>query len=109
MTRLEALFFTLAPGLLLPKNNIPLPETLPLFLPLVEHEEVDSNSTSLDSKGGVSKGGTSVNVGAAFNLTMGAAYHLLVAFFNFTNDSNIRDIAHPIKGSYRRKIRACKW
>ncbi|MBF4280395.1 hypothetical protein EAY27_25270, partial [Vibrio anguillarum] len=43
-----------------------------------------------------SKVGTAVNSGAAFNLTMGAAYHLL-CFFTSLNDSNIRDIAHPIK------------
>lgn len=98
VTRLEALFFTLAPQLIAAKeNNIPLPETLPLILALAEHEEVIQIPTSLDSRrGGVSKGGTSVNVGAAFNLTMGAAYHLL-CFFTSLNDSNIRDIAHPIK------------
>ncbi|MCF7452073.1 MULTISPECIES: hypothetical protein [Vibrio] len=98
VTRLEALFFTLAPQLIAAKeNNIPLPETLPIIIDLGSHEEIIQIPTSLDSKRGrVSKGGTSVNVGAAFNLTMGTAYHLL-CFFTSLNDSNIRDIAHPIK------------
>lgn len=98
VTRLEALFFTLAPQLIAAKeNNIPLPETLPIIIDLGSHEEIIQIPTSLDSKRGrISKGGTSVNVGAAFNLTMGTAYHLL-CFFTSLNDSNIRDIAHPIK------------
>lgn len=42
-----------------------------------------------------SKRGTAVNAGAAFNLVMSAAYHLM-CFFTSLNDSNIRQIAHPI-------------
>ncbi|HHI5039897.1 TPA: hypothetical protein ACP5W0_004297 [Vibrio parahaemolyticus] len=98
VTRLEALFFTLAPQLIAAKeSNSPLPETLPLILALGEHEEVIQIPTSLEARNThVSKSGTVVNSGAAFNLTMGAAYHLL-CFFTSLNDSNIRDIAHPIK------------
>lgn len=98
VTRLEALFFTLAPQLIAAKeNNIPLPETLPLILALGEHEEVIQIPTSLEArKTHASKSSAVVNSGAAFNLTMGAAYHLL-CFFTSLNDSNIRDIAHPIK------------
>ena len=98
VTRLSHLFFTLAPQLIAAKeNNIPLPETLPIVIALGEHEEVIQIPTSLDSKQGVtSKNGTSVNSCAAFNLTMGAAYHLM-CYFTSLNDSNIRDIAHPIK------------
>ncbi|MBY6198837.1 hypothetical protein [Vibrio hangzhouensis] len=96
VTRLETLFFTLAPQLIAAKeNNTPLPEALPIIA-LGEHEEVVSIPTSLDSKwGGTSKNGTNVNTKAAFNLTMGAAYHLM-CFFTSLNDSNIRDIAYPI-------------
>lgn len=96
--RLSLLFFTLAPQLIAVKeNNIPLPETLPIIIALGEHEEVVSIPTSLDSKWGItSKDGTRVNAGAAFNLTMGAAYHLM-CYFTSLNDSNIRNIAHPIK------------
>lgn len=98
VTRLEALFFTLAPQLIAAKeNNIPLPETLPLILALGEHEEVIQILTSLEARNTYTcNSGTAVNSGAAFNLTMGAAYHLL-CFFTSLNDSNIRDIAHPIK------------
>lgn len=98
VTRLSHLFFTLAPLLIAAKeNNTPLPEELPIIIVLSEHEEIVSIPTSLDSKRGVtSKNGTTVNISAAFNLTMGAAYHLM-CYFTSLNDSNIRDIAHPIK------------
>jgi hypothetical protein len=98
VTRLSHLFFTLAPQLIAAKeNNTPLPETLPIVIALGEHEELVSIPTSLDSKSSkTSKNGTNVNYGAAFNLTMGAAYHLM-CYFTSLNDSNIRNIAHPIK------------
>lgn len=98
VTRLSHLFFTLAPQLIAAKeNNTPLPEALPLIIDLGGHEEVVQIPTSLDvTKGGSSKNGTSVNTGTAFNLTMGAAYHLM-CYFTSLNDSNIRSIAHPIK------------
>ncbi|UHJ59461.1 hypothetical protein [Vibrio furnissii] len=98
VTRLSHLFFTLAPQLIAAKeNNTPLPEALPLIIDLGEHQEVVSIPTSLDSKwGATSKDRTTVNSGAAFNLTMGAAYHLM-CYFTSLNDSNIRKIAHPIK------------
>ncbi len=98
VTRLSNLFFALAPQLIAAKeNNTPLPEALPIIIALGEHEEVVQIPTSLDTQSlGRSKSGTSVNAGAAFNLTMGAAYHLM-CFFTSLNDSNIRGIAHPIK------------
>ncbi|HHF3108980.1 hypothetical protein ACEWH9_17640 [Vibrio diabolicus] len=97
VTRLEALFFTLAPQLIAAKeNNTPLPETLPLVINLGLHEETIQIPTSLETRvAGTSKNGTAVNAGAAFNLTMGAAYHLM-CFFTSLNDTNIRHIAHPI-------------
>ncbi|PMG93948.1 hypothetical protein [Vibrio breoganii] len=97
VTRLETLFFTLAPQLIAAKeSNTPLPETLPLIIRLGLHEETVHIPTSLESRcGGRSKSGTTVNAGSAVNLTMGAAYHLM-CFFTSLNDSNIRNIAHPI-------------
>ncbi|MGR5298995.1 hypothetical protein ACPV5U_27540 [Vibrio mediterranei] len=97
VTRLEALFFTLAPQLIAAKeSNIPLPETLPLIISLGLQEEIVRIPTSLETRNtGKSKRGTAVNPGSAFNLTMGAAYHLM-CFFTSLNDSNIRNIAHPI-------------
>ncbi|MEZ9589607.1 hypothetical protein AB4302_01370 [Vibrio breoganii] len=97
VTRLETLFFTLAPQLIAAKeSNTPLPETLPLIIRLGLHEETVHIPTSLEVKRtGRSKSGTAVNSCAAFNLTMGAAYHLM-CFFTSLNDSNIRNIAHPI-------------
>ncbi|MBF4217801.1 hypothetical protein C5616_21780, partial [Vibrio anguillarum] len=89
VTRLEELFFTLTPQLIAAKeNNIPLPEKLPLIINLGSHEEMIQIPTSLDGTwGGTNKNGTNVNTGAAFNLTMGAAYHLM-CFFTSLNDSN---------------------
>ncbi|EDL54027.1 hypothetical protein VSAK1_17337 [Vibrio mediterranei AK1] len=97
VTRLETLFFTLAPQLIAAKeSNTPLPETLPLIISLGLHEETVHISTSLETRRGTrSKSGTSVNTGSAFNLTMGVAYHLM-CFFTSLNHSNVRNIAHPI-------------
>lgn len=97
VTRLETLFFTLAPQLIAAKESyIPLPEILPLIIRLGLHEETVHIPTSLESRRGHrSKSGATVNIGSAFNLTMGAAYHLM-CFFTSLNDSNIRNIAHPI-------------
>ncbi|ANQ27018.1 hypothetical protein BA894_11380 [Vibrio natriegens] len=97
VTQLETLFFTLAPQLIAAKeSNTPLPETLPLIIRLGLHEETVHVPTSLETRWGRrSKSGTSVNTGSAFNLTMGAAYHLM-CFFTSLNDSNIQNIAHPI-------------
>ncbi|NOI39114.1 hypothetical protein F0251_11785 [Vibrio sp. 070316B] len=98
VTRLEALFFSVAPQLIAAKeNNKPLPETLPLVISLGLYEETIQISTSLEvqPKSRKGKNRTAVNSGAAFNLTMGAAYHLM-CFFTSLNDSGIRNIAHPI-------------
>ena len=97
VTRLEELFFTLAPQLIAAKeSNTPLPETLPLIITFGSHEEMIQIPTSLKPRStGTTKKGNAVNIGAAFNLTMGAAYHLM-CYFTSLNDSNIRDIAHPI-------------
>ncbi|HCM1373079.1 TPA: hypothetical protein N2926_002145 [Vibrio parahaemolyticus] len=98
VTRLSNLFFALAPQLIAAKeNNTPLPEALPIIIVLGEYKEVVQVPTSLDTQSlGRSKSGITVNASAAFNLTMGAAYHLM-CFFTSLNDSNIRGIAHPIK------------
>lgn len=95
--RLEALFFTLAPQLIAAKeSSTPLPDTLPLIISLGLNEETLQIPTSLEVRKGVpKKNGTAVNPASAFNLAMGAAYHLM-CFFTSLNDSNIRQIAHPI-------------
>ncbi len=97
VTRLEALFFTLAPQLIAAKeSNTPLPETLPLIISLGLYEETVQIPTSLEVQARrAGKNGTAVNAASAFNLTMGAAYHLM-CFFTSLNDGNIRNIAHPI-------------
>ncbi|EAS62253.1 hypothetical protein VAS14_23178 [Vibrio angustum S14] len=91
VARLSNVFFALATQLIAAKeNNTPLPETLPIVIALGEHEEVVQIPTSLNTKvRSRKKDGTAVNTGAAFNLTMGAAYHLM-CFFTSLNDGNIR-------------------
>ncbi|WP_330959872.1 hypothetical protein [Photobacterium sp. 53610] len=90
ITRLSDLFFTLAPQLIAAKqDNLALPYKLPMTIGVGEHKEMLTIPTSLNSKKG------KVNHASAFNLTMGAAYHLL-CYFTSLNDSVVRDIAHPI-------------
>jgi hypothetical protein len=97
ITRLSNLFFTLAPQLIAAKKqNLILPDAFPISINLGEYQEIISIKTSLQTNIHVpNKSSTAVKYGAAFNLTMGSAYHLM-CFFTSLNDSNIRAIAHPI-------------
>ncbi|CAK3796728.1 conserved hypothetical protein [Vibrio crassostreae] len=98
VTRLSALFFTLAPQLIAAKKeNVALPNKLSIVIDVGERQEVVPIQTSLSTvnHGRRSKRGTSVKPSAAFNMTMGAAYHLM-CFFTSLNDSDVQSIAHPI-------------
>ena len=97
VTRLSELFFTLAPQLIAAKKeNLELPDELPIVIDLNGYQEVISIQTSLKTRThGSSQNGTSVRASAAFNMVMGAAYHLM-CFFTSLNDSDIQGIAHPI-------------
>ncbi|MGF1754743.1 hypothetical protein L4C33_14240 [Vibrio makurazakiensis] len=97
VTRLSELFFTLAPQLIAAKkDNLTLPNKLPVFIDLGGFQEVISIETSLKARSHRnSQSGTSVKPSAAFNMVMGAAYHLM-CFFTSLNDSDITGIAHPI-------------
>jgi hypothetical protein len=97
VSRLSELFFALAPQLITAKeSSLTLPDELPVTIDLGGYKEVVYISTSLESNmTGNSKTGTSVKASAAFNMAMGAAYHLM-CFFTSLNDTNIRSIAYPI-------------
>lgn len=97
VARLSELFFILAPQLIAAKKeNLVLPDELPVIIDLGDHQEVISITTSLKARThGNSQTGTSVKPSAAFNMAMGAAYHLM-CFFTSLNDSNVRGIAHPV-------------
>ncbi len=97
VSRLSELFFALALQLIAAKEgNLTLPNELPVTIDLGGYHEVISISTSLKAnQGKKSKNGSSVKANAAFNMAMGAAYHLM-CFFTSLNDTNIRAIAHPI-------------
>lgn len=103
VTRLSELFFNLAPQLIAAKNeNIELPNELPVVIDLGERQEIISIQTSLETqtqtqtqKHGINQNGIPVRPSAAFNMAIGAAYHLM-CFFTSLNDSNIRGIAHPL-------------
>ncbi|HBH7906312.1 hypothetical protein [Vibrio parahaemolyticus] len=93
VTRLSELFFTLAPQLIAAKKeNLILPDELPVVIDLGGHQEVISIQTSLKTLNGAPK---LVKPTAAFNMAMGAAYHLM-CFFTSLNDSNVQNIAHPV-------------
>ncbi|MFW8591059.1 hypothetical protein ACOI22_09680 [Glaciecola sp. 2405UD65-10] len=98
VTRLSELFFTLAPQLIAAKkDNIDLPIELPVVIDLAGYKQVisihTSNKIQLYTP---SKNGKIVRANSAFNMVMGAAYHL-VCFYTSLNDSDIRSIGHPIK------------
>ena len=97
VARLSELFFTLAPQLIAAKKeNLVLPAKLPVVIDLGGHQEVISIKTSLKTQThGPSKNGTSVKPAAAFNMAMGAAYHLM-CFFTSLNDCDVQSIAHPV-------------
>ena len=97
VSRLSELFFALAPQLIVVKEgNLTLPDELPVTIDLGMYQEVFSLPTSLKTNQGTkTKDRSSVKSNAAFNMAMGAAYHLM-CFFTSLNDTNIRAIAHPI-------------
>ncbi|MEZ8087904.1 hypothetical protein [Vibrio sp. 1S139] len=97
VARLSELFFILAPQLIAAKKeNLVLPDELPVVIDLGDHQEVISIKTSLKAQAtGKSKTSTSVKPTAAFNMAMGAAYHLM-GFFTSLNDGGLQSIAHPI-------------
>lgn len=97
ITRLSRLFFTLVPQLIAAKKGdlIP-PEKLHIVIDLDGQQEVISIQTSLKTQThGQSPNDNSVKPSAAFNIAMGAAYHLM-CFFTSLNDSDIQSIAHPM-------------
>lgn len=97
VTRLSTLFFTLAPQLIgAKKEKIALPDVLPVVIDLGGHKEIIPIQTSLKTQtNGNSKADISTKHSAAFNIAMGAAYHLM-CFFTSLNDSDVKGITHPI-------------
>lgn len=97
VSRLSELFFALASQLIAAKeNNLTLPSELPVTIDLGDYQEIITIPTSLEYNiGRKSNKGSCVKSNAAFNMSMGAAYHLM-CFFTSLNDSNVRTIAHPI-------------
>lgn len=97
VARLSKLFFILAPQLIAAKKeNLVMPDELPVVIDLGGHQEIISIKTSLKTQThGMSKTGSSVKPSAAFNMAMGAAYHLM-CFFTSLNHSDVQSIAHPI-------------
>ncbi|HGF3774357.1 TPA: hypothetical protein ACF37B_003238 [Vibrio parahaemolyticus] len=92
VTRLSDLFFGISTQLIAHKTeNLPLPEKLAVSIDFNEQIEVLLFPTSLKSH---LKG--KVNASAAFNIAMGAAYHLL-CYFTSLNHSVVRSVCHPIK------------
>ena len=97
VARLSELFFTLAPMLIAAKKeNLVLPDELPVVIDFGGHQEIISIKTSLKTRNyWMNKTGISVKPAAAFNMALGAAYHLM-CFFTSLNDGDIQSIAHPV-------------
>ncbi|KII81155.1 hypothetical protein, partial [Vibrio renipiscarius] len=90
VTRLSDLFFGLASQLIaLKTGNTPAPNELPICINFGEYKETLMVKTDLKTKNGFA------HSGCAFNLAMGAAYHLM-CYFTSLNDSDVRKISHPI-------------
>ncbi|MBA6253140.1 hypothetical protein [Colwellia sp. MB3u-55] len=97
VSRLSELFFVLAAQLIAAKeNDLTLPDELSVTIDLGGYQQVISIPTSLENNLGVKNKKNCTNkASAAFNMTMGAAYHLM-CFFTSLNDSNVRAITYPI-------------
>jgi hypothetical protein len=92
VSRLTALFFGLAPQLITLKNDKShVPNKLPVSIDFSNFDEVLLFPTSLKCNSGKGK----INASCAFNITMGAAYHLF-CYFTSLNDSVVRKVSHPL-------------
>ncbi|MFA0052685.1 hypothetical protein AB4403_16790 [Vibrio breoganii] len=92
VSRLSDLFFGLASQLIAIKNyNTPKPDELPISIDFGGWEEKLFFSTSLNTQSGK----TLVNASSAFNIAMGAAYHLF-CYFTSLNDGQVRSVCHPL-------------
>jgi len=92
VSRLSDLFFGLASQLIAIKNSVdPAPNKIPVSIDFGGWEEVLQFPTSLKPLVG-----GKVNASSAFNIAMGAAYHLF-CYFTSLNDSVVRDVSHPLK------------
>lgn len=90
ITRLSDLFFGLASQLIALKKDPTLSvEELPVIIEFGAHKEELRFTTSLRSRVG------KVNKASAFNIAMGAAYHLF-CYFTSLNDGTIREVCHPL-------------
>ena len=89
--RLSELFFGLAPQLIALKiDESTVPDSLPVAITFDDKEDIISFPTSLELKNA-----GKVNYQSAFNVVMGAAYHL-ICYFTSLNDSVVREICHPL-------------
>ncbi len=90
VSRLSDLFFGLASQLIaIKKEDNPVVDDLPVTIDFGSHKEKLLISNSLcDPRG-------KVRQYSAFNMTMGAAYHLF-CYFTSLNDSIVREVCHPI-------------
>ncbi|ELR67169.1 hypothetical protein C942_02677 [Photobacterium marinum] len=96
VSRLSELFFGLSSQLIVIKKEFQDSSFQYLDVPITINGKVEtlSFSTSLNSKNKNGKGKTRTD--SAFNLAMGAAYHLF-CYFTSLNDSVIREVCHPLQ------------
>lgn len=104
VSRLSDLFFSLAPQLIaINKNKSLHVNELPVKIDFGSYQEELHFETSLKSK--VSNG--KANYTSAFNITMGAAYHLF-CYFTSLNDSQVKAVCHPLTIETDRRDKSLK-
>lgn len=92
ITRLSDLFFGLASQLIaIRKDPTLVVYELPVTIDFSTHKEELRFTTSLQARTGSGR----VNKACAFNIAMGAAYHLF-CYFTSLNDRAIREVCHPL-------------
>lgn len=91
VSRLSDLFFGLATQLIALKNDgVQVPRELPASINFWGTHKILLFPTTLKTYKG------KVNASSAFNITMGAAYHLF-CYFTSLNDCVVREVCHPLK------------
>lgn len=94
--RLSALFFALASQLIALKETGESASYIDVPIDIFGQHEILSFSTSLKNSSSRNPKDTDIYYGSAFNVAMGAAYHLLCFYTSF-NDSVAQGIRHPLE------------
>lgn len=107
VSRLSALFFALASQLIALKEMGESASHIDVPIDIFGQQEILSFSTALKNPSTRNVSDGYIYYGSAFNVAMGAAYHLLCFYTSF-NDSVVQGILHPLKVISEKKERTLK-